>query len=71
MVLDVEPVTDLLTVAIDRQRLARQGVVDDQRDELFREVVRAVVVGAVGGQYRQAVGVVVGADEMVAGSFAG
>ena len=49
MVLDVEPVADLLSVTIDRQRLARQGVVNDERDELFREVVRAVVVGAVGG----------------------
>jgi hypothetical protein len=71
VVLDVEPVADLLAVAVDGQRLAGQGVVDDQRDELFREVVGTVVVGAVGGQHRQAVGVVVGAHQMVAGRLAG
>jgi hypothetical protein len=62
MVLDVEPVADLLAVTVDGQRLAGEGIVDAQRDELFREVVGAVVVGAVGGERRQAVGVVVGAD---------
>jgi hypothetical protein len=31
VVLDVEPVADLLAVAVDGQRLAGQGVVDDQR----------------------------------------
>ena len=70
MVFHIEPVADLLTVAVDGQRLAGQGVVDAERDELFREVVGAVVVGAVGGEHRQAVGVVVGAHEVVAGGLA-
>ena len=60
-----------MAVAIDRQRLARQGVDDHQRDQLFGKVVRAVVVGAVGGEHRQAVGVVVGAHQVVAGGLAG
>src|SRR5690606_37489515 len=33
-----------------------QGVEDHQGDELFREVIRPVVIGAVGDQGRQAVG---------------
>ena len=70
VVLDVEPVADLLAVTVDGQLLAGQCIVDDQRDELFREVVGAVVVGAVGGQHRQTVGVVVGAHEVVAGGLA-
>ena len=70
VVRDVEPVADLLAVAVDGQRLAGERVVDDQRDELFREVVGAVVVGAVGGEHRQPVGVMVGAHQMVAGGFA-
>ena len=70
VVFHIEPVADLLAVAVDGQGLAGQGVVDDQRNELFREVVGAVVVGAVGGEYRQAVGVVVGAHQMVAGGLA-
>ena len=33
VVLHVEPVADLLAVAVDRERLAVEGVEDDQRDE--------------------------------------
>ncbi len=65
MVADVQPVAYLLAVAVDRQRLARLRVGDDQRDQLLREMVGAVVVGAVGGQRRHAVGVVVRAHQMV------
>jgi hypothetical protein len=71
MVLHVEPITNLLAVTIDRQLLACQRVVNDQRNELFRELVRAVVVGAVSREHRQTVGVVVGTHQVVAGSFAG
>ena len=70
VVFHIEPVADLLAVAVNGQRLAGQGIVDDQRDELFREVVGAVVVGAVGGEYRQAIGVVVGTHQVVAGGLA-
>ena len=70
VVFHIEPVADLLAVAVDGQRLAGQRIVDAQRNELFREVVGAVVVGAVGGEHRQAVGVVVGAHEVVAGGLA-
>ena len=70
VVLDVEPVANLLTIAVDGQGLAGQGVVDDERDELFREVVGAVVVGAVGRQNWQPIGVVVGAYQMVGCSLA-
>ena len=70
VVFHIEPVAYLLAVTIDGQRLASQGIVDTERDELFREVVRAVVVGAVGGEHWQTVGVVVGAHEMVAGGLA-
>ena len=59
MVLDVEPVTDLLAIAIDRQRLASQCIVDDQRNEFFWKVIGAIVIGAVGCEHRQAVGMVV------------
>ena len=66
MVLDVEPVAHLLAVAVDRQRLAGEGVDDHQRDQLLGEMERPVVVAAVGRQHRQPVGVVPGADQVVA-----
>ena len=71
MVFDVEPIADLLAVAVHRQRFARQRVGDHQRDQLLGEVVRAVVVGAVAGRDRQAVGVVPGAHEVIRGGLAG
>src|SRR5690606_40216999 len=42
MVADVEPVADVLAVAVDGERLPLDGVEDHQRDELFGELVRAV-----------------------------
>ena len=67
----IQPVSYLHAIAINRQRFASQRVDNHQRNELFGEVQRAIVVAAVGGEHRQAVGVVVGAGQMVAGGFAG
>ncbi len=71
MVLDIEPVADLAALAIDRQRLALQGVKYGQRDQLLGEVVGAVVVGAIGGNRRQAVGVMPGAHQVIGRGLAG
>ena len=68
---DIQPVAHVFAITVDRQILAVQGIVDDQRDQLFRELVGTVVVRAVGDQHRQAVGVVIGADQMVRGGLAG
>ena len=71
MVLNIQPVTDLLPVAIHRQRFTRQGVEDSQRDQFLRKVIRTIVVGAVSHHHRQAVGAVPGANQMVAARFRG
>lgn len=71
MVFDEQPVADLLAVAVNRQRLAGQGILDAEWYQFFREMVWAVIVRAIGGQNRQTVGVVVSADQMVAGGLAG
>ena len=65
VVLDEDPVAQVGAVAVDRQRLALQRVQRDQRDQLLRELPRAVVVGGVGDDGRQPVGVVPGAHQMV------
>ncbi len=70
MVVDVEPVAHICARAVDRQRLALQAVEDDERDELLGEVVRAVVIRAVGDKGWQTVGVVPSADQVVAGGLA-
>ena len=65
VVLDIEPVADVLAVAVNRQLLVGQRVDDHQRDKLLREVVRAVIVRAARDRHRNLVGAVVGHDEQV------
>ena len=66
VILDKKPVADLPAVAIDGQRLAGQGMVNDQRNKLFREMERTVIVGTMGGQDRQAVRVAIGSNQVIA-----
>lgn len=65
VILDVEPVADVLAVTVDRQLLVGQRVDDHQRDELLREVVRAVVVRAARDRRRDLVGAMVSHDKQV------
>ena len=65
VVLDVQPVAHVHTVAVDRQRPPFDRVQQRQRNQLLRKLVRPVVVGAVGDQHRQAIGLVIGAHEVV------
>ena len=53
VILDVEPVADLRTGAVNRQRLAVERMQNHQRNQFFREMVRAVVVGTVRHDGRQ------------------
>ena len=65
VVVHVQPVAHVLPVAVDRQRLARQGIEEKQRDELFRKLKRAVIIGAVRDQRREPIGVEVRPHEVV------
>ena len=66
VVLHIEPVPDILSLTVDRQRLAVTDIVDEQRDELFRELVRTVVVRAVRHYSRHPVCVMERPHEVVA-----
>ena len=65
VVLHVEPVAHVLSLAVDRQRLTVADVVDKERYQLLRELVGTVVVRAVGHHHRHAVGIVEGTHKMV------
>ena len=69
MVFHVEPVAHILALAIYGQRLAMADIIDEQRNKLLRELIRSVIVGAVGDDSGHAVGVVEGANEMVGRSL--
>src|SRR3546814_8188381 len=43
MILDIEPITYVAAVAIDRQWFASHGTDDDQRNKLFGEMIRSVI----------------------------
>ena len=71
VVADVDPVADLHAVAIDGQGDVRQGVGDEQRDQLLGELVGAIVVRAAGDHRIQPVRVVGGADQEIGPGLAG
>ena len=71
MVSYIQPVAHVLAVAVHGQGVACQGVVYDQRNELFRKLVRAVIVRAVGRYRREPVGGNVCVHQVIRGSFAG
>lgn len=67
----IEPVANLLAVAVDGERFTGQGIVNHQRNEFFRKMQRPVVIRAIRGEDGETVGVVVGANKVVAGGFTG
>ena len=44
MVLNIQPVANILTFAINRQRLAMADIVDKQRNQLLWELIWTIVV---------------------------
>ena len=66
----MEPIPNLHSVAVNRQRFAFHGVGDEEGNQLFRLLIGAVGVGASRYDYRQSVGAVVGAGQKLAAGFA-
>ena len=69
VVFHVQPVAHVLPAAVHRQRPSVADIVDEQRDELLRELVGPVVVRTVGHQRRHPVRVVVSSHEVVGRGF--
>ena len=69
MILDIEPIANVVARSVDRDRLAVQCLQDRERDQLFGEVVGPVIVGAVADDRRQAERLPPGADQMVRGGL--
>ena len=71
VILNVQPVTDLHTVTVDRQLLVVLDVVDHQGDQLLRELIGAVVVGAAGNVDGHTVGIVECHNEHISAGLGG
>ena len=59
MVFHIKPVAHVAAVAVDRKFLSFQNILDDKRDQLFGEVIRAVVIGTAGNGHRHFIGIMV------------
>src|SRR5207302_605473 len=66
----VKPVALLHTVPINGKRFVLARVRDHQRNQLFRKLEGAEIVGASQDDGRDSVSVGIGGDEMVSGSLA-
>src|SRR5882724_7117552 len=56
VVLDMDPAAYIPSVPVDRQRQPGEGLGDHQGNKFFRELKRAIVVGASGNDCRKPVG---------------
>ena len=65
MIYDIEPVAHVLPLTIYRQRLAMADIVDEEGNQLLRELIRAVVITAVGNDSGHTIGIMESTDEMV------
>ena len=68
MVAHVQPVATL-PISVNGQRFSRSSVQYNERNKLLRKLQWPVIVGAIGGQGRQAIGVAVSAHQVVCGRF--
>ena len=71
MVHHIQPVAHIFPLAVYRQRLAVTNVVDEQRNQLLRELIRPVVVRTVRHDGRHAVRVVECPHKVVTARLAG
>ena len=55
MILYIQPVTDIFSLAVYRKRLIIQRICDHQRDQFLRKMVWSIVVRAAADRYRQTV----------------
>ncbi|MNI01511.1 hypothetical protein D3C73_543600 [compost metagenome] len=69
VILDIEPVANVGAIAVNRQRLAIESVEDDQRDQLFREMIGTVIVRAVRHHDRETIGARPGLGQVIGCRF--
>ena len=69
VVFNVEPISDLLTIPINRQWLAFKCPQDYQWDQLLGDQIRSVIIVAIGERHKESVSVCKGSDKVVVGSL--
>src|SRR5690606_13347961 len=64
-----KPVASIFPIAIDRKRFVMDNIMDTQRYQFFWEMIRSIIVRAIGYHYGQSVGIVIGSYKMVGTGF--
>jgi hypothetical protein len=67
----MQPIADLTSIAVHGQGLAHQDIDDNEGDQFLGKLVGAVVVRAVRDRGREAVGLVIGAHQVIRPGLAG
>ena len=60
MVFHIQPVSYIRSVAIHRQGFTLQDILDDQWDQLLREMIRAIIIRTAGDTYGHFIGIGIG-----------
>ena len=71
MILHIQPIADIQSFTVDRQRFVMEAVDDHQRDQFLREVVWPIVVGAARNCGRQTKRAVIGLNQQICSCFRG
>ena len=65
VILYIEPVAYILSLTINRQRLTMTDVIDEQRYQLLWELIRTIVIRAVGHYHRHTISIVISTHEVI------
>ena len=69
MIFNIEPVTNIQTIPVNRKRPVMERIDNHQRNELFREMIRSIVIRAARNCDRKSVCPVVGHDKEISPSL--
>src|SRR5438477_12552228 len=65
MILDIKPISHVLAFSVHRERLAFEGPYDGERNQLFRKLIRSIIVRTIGDYDRELIGMKPSAHQMV------
>src|SRR6185437_13112983 len=65
VVFNIKPVANISAVTVNRQSFACQSFDNRMRNQLFREMVRTIIVRTIGKKRRQPIGFMPGPNQMV------
>jgi hypothetical protein len=69
MISDIEPIPHMSAISVNGEGFPFKGIENHKGDQLFWELIGAIVIGAIRYRDRQAISLVIGPDQMVRTGF--